>query len=73
MYKRQVCGHPRNLTDDQFRALAERGGIVGLNFCERFLTDAGHATRDDVLRHVDHLLELGGERVVALGLSLIHI
>lgn len=64
---RAVCGHPRNLTDDQFRAIAERGGIVGLNFCQRFLTDAPHATRDDVLRHVDHLLELGGERVLALG------
>lgn len=64
---RAVCGHPRNLTDDQFRALAERGGIVGLNFCERFLADAGPATRDDVLRHVDRMLELGGERAVALG------
>ena len=64
---RAVCGHPRNLTDDQFRALAERGGIVGLNFCERFLVDAGPATRDDVLRHVDRMLELGGERAVALG------
>lgn len=64
---RAVCGHPRNLTDDQFRAIAERGGIVGLNFCQRFLTDASHATRDDVLRHVDHMLELGGERVLALG------
>lgn len=64
---RAVCGHPRNLTDDQFRALAERGGIVGLNFCQRFLSDAGPVTRDDVLRHVDHMLELGGERVIALG------
>lgn len=64
---RAVCGHPRNLTDDQFRALAERGGIVGLNFCQRFLADSGPVTRDDVLRHVDHMLELGGEHVVALG------
>ena len=40
---------------------------MGLNFCQRFLSDAGPVTRDDVLRHVDHMLELGGERVVALG------
>lgn len=64
---RAVCGHPRNLTDDQFRALAERGGVAGLNFCEAFLIEAGHAAQDDVLRHVDHFLELGGEHVLALG------
>ena len=65
---RAICGHPRNLTDDMFRALAERGGIVGLNFCREFLREDGaDPTRDDVLRHVDHLLNKGGERVLALG------
>ena len=65
---RVVCDHPRNLTDDQFRAIAERGGIVGLNFCCDFLReDCTDATRDDVLRHVDHWLNLDGEHVVALG------
>ena len=65
---RAVCGHGRNLTDDQFCAIAERGGIVGLNFCRQFLRDDGaDPTRDDVLRHVDHWLGLGGEHAVALG------
>ncbi|WP_102337693.1 dipeptidase [Collinsella provencensis] len=64
---RAICGHLRNLTDDQFRALAERGGIVGLNFCEDFITEDLPATQDDFLRHVDHLLQLGGEHVLALG------
>ncbi len=65
---RAVCGHSRNLTDDMFRALAERGGIAGLNFCREFLRDDGaDPTRDDVLRHVDHFLNLGGERALALG------
>ena len=64
---RKICAHPRNLTDDQFRAIVERGGLVGLNYCKRFLSEAGHVTHDDVLRHVDHLLELGGEHVLALG------
>ena len=65
---RAVCGHPRNLTDDQFRVIVERGGIVGLNYCRTFLRDdAGDPTRDDVLWHVDHMLSLGGEHTIALG------
>lgn len=65
---RAVCGHPRNLADWQLRELADRGGIVGLNFCTQFLTDRiADPTRDDVLRHVDHVLETAGERVLALG------
>ena len=65
---RAVCGHPRNLADWQLREVADHGGIVGLNFCRDFLSDA-HAdpTPDDVLRQVDHILETAGEDVLALG------
>lgn len=65
---RAVCGHPRNLADWQLREIADRGGVVGLNFCRDFLSDV-HAdpTHDDVLRHVDHVLEVAGEDVLALG------
>ena len=67
---RAVCGHPRNLTDDQFRAIVDRGGVVGLNYCCAFLADGGapgSVTFDDVAAHVEHWLELGGEDAVALG------
>ena len=65
---RALCGHPRNLTDDQFRAIRDRGGIVGLNYYNRFLVEEERpATPDDLLRHLDHWLELGGERAIALG------
>lgn len=65
---RAVCGHPRNLEDWQLREIAARGGVVGLNFFNKFLTDSGNeATADDVLRHVDHILEVAGEDVLALG------
>ena len=65
---RAICGHPRNLADWQLRELADRGGIAGLNFCRDFLSDV-HADPlpDDVLRHVDHVLEVAGEDVIALG------
>ena len=65
---RSVCGHPRNLTDEQVRLMAERGGLIGLNFCRDFLrNDGADPTPDDVLRHVDHFLSLGAEPVLALG------
>ena len=65
---RAICGHPRNLADWQLREIAERGGIVGLNFYNGFLRDDGFpATTDDVLRHVDHILEVAGPNVLALG------
>lgn len=67
---RAVCGHPRNLTDDQFRAIVDCGGVVGLNYCCSFLRDGGapgSVTFDDVAAHVEHWLELGGEDAVALG------
>ncbi|WP_080797984.1 dipeptidase [Arabiibacter massiliensis] len=65
---RAVCGHPRNLADWQLRELADAGGVAGLNFCCDFLSET-HAdpTPDDVLRHVDHVLEVTGEDVLALG------
>ncbi|MDD5806812.1 MAG: membrane dipeptidase [Eggerthellales bacterium] len=66
---RSVCGHPRNLTDEMFRAIVERGGVVGLNYCPYFLVDEGtrDASPSDLLRHVDRMLSLGGERAVCLG------
>ena len=65
---RAVCGHPRNLADWQLRELADAGGVAGLNFCRDFLSQT-HADPmpDDVLRHVDHVLETAGEDVLALG------
>ena len=70
---RAVCGHPRNLTDDQFRRIRDAGGVVGLNYCSGFLVDnswgdAGRAiTPAQVMAHIEHWLDLGGEDVVALG------
>lgn len=65
---RAVCDHPRNLADWQLHEMRERQGLVGLNFCPAFIS-ALHTdpTPEDVLRMVDHLLEVAGEDVPALG------
>ena len=63
-----LCGHPRNLTDEQFQAIRASGGLVGLNFSRGFLNDdKDKASMDDVLRHAEHFLSLGGEDVLAMG------
>ena len=64
---RAVCGHTRNLTDDMFRALCEAGGVVGLNFYGRFVSEAEAPSMDDAARHVVHWLELGGAKHIGLG------
>lgn len=62
-----VCGHRRNLTDSQIRAISERGGFIGLNFCASFLSDRGEASIRDVIRHARHIAEVGGMHVLAIG------
>lgn len=65
-----VNGHPRNLTDTQFRELARQGGVAGLNFFPEHLSPTGRAGVEDILRHLEHFLGLGGEKSVALGMDL---
>lgn len=66
-----VTAATRNLTDRQLAAMAESGGLAGVNFGCQFLRDDGVKRSDTgpeaVLRHLDHLLNILGEGGVALG------
>jgi membrane dipeptidase len=66
-----LCASPRNLTDAQLDALAERDGLVGLNFAVAFLREDGGRSADTpvetMVRHLDHLVERLGEDRVGLG------
>ena len=63
-----LCAAPRNLTDEQFAEIVRRGGLVGLNFCTAFLRNEAEKARTlDILRHADHFLSRGGEKVLAMG------
>lgn len=64
---RTLCNHQRNLTDEMIRALAEKGGVSGINFYPYFLNENGKATIDDLIRHIEHLYYVGGEDFVAMG------
>ena len=64
---RALRDHPRNLTDDMLRALADRGGIVGVNFYSHFLGTDPVSRTGDILRHLRHMLDVGGLHLPALG------
>ncbi len=64
---RALRDHPRNLEDDQLRAIAAQGGVACVNFYPAFLMKEGAATLTDVLDHVDHFIEVAGVRHVGLG------
>jgi membrane dipeptidase len=62
--------HKRNLLDEQIRAVAASGGVIGVNFNPPFLTCKSYATLDDVIAHVLHLTSVGGEGAIVLGTDL---
>jgi membrane dipeptidase len=73
-----LCSHHRNLTDDQIKALAEKGGVMNLSFCAGFIKDGvgfdpeavKKVTVMDWLDHLDHAVELVGTSHVGIGSDL---
>ena len=69
---RAVCGHVRNLTDDMLRAVAEKGGITGINYCAAFLDgredeENCFGTVAQMADHIEHIRQVGGLDMIALG------
>lgn len=62
-----LCPHPRNLTDDQIRAIIAMGGMIGITFVPQFVRADGNASVDDVIKHVDHVCGLGGADCLMFG------
>ena len=61
-----VCDHPRNLTNDQLRAIAETGGVIGLNFFGLFVA-LQEPTLEKLADHCEHMVNLIGIEHVGLG------
>ena len=62
---RSVCSRPRNLPEGLIRELIRRQGLIGINFFAPFVGENPQV--EDLLRHMDVILSLGGEDVLALG------
>ena len=64
---RALCDVPRNLTDDQLRALAAKGGVAHITLYHGFLRKEGEATVRDVIAHLEHAIDVMGIDYVGIG------
>ena len=69
---RALASSPRNLTDDMIRRMAEKGCVAGINYYPFFLRDPSPGERaeasvEDCIRHIRHMVNVGGIEFVALG------
>ena len=64
---RALCDHPRNLTDDQMRCLAQKGGVMQVTAYHGFLSETSEATIQDFMEHLRHAVEVMGIDHVGLG------
>jgi membrane dipeptidase len=59
-----LCNHKRNLKDEQIKAIAEKKGVVGINFCSEFLEEANIQA---VVRHISYIAGKFGVDYVGIG------
>ena len=64
---RALCDHPRDLTDDQLRRLAQSGGVAQVTFYDGFLKKDGGATIIDAVNHLNHMVDIMGIEHVGIG------
>lgn len=62
-----LCGHPRNLNDEQIKEIIKRRGCIGINFYPEFLSDDGKCDAHKIVEHIKYILNLGGENSIGLG------
>ena len=64
---RSLCDHPRNLTDEQMKRLASKGGVMQITFYEGFLRQDGQASLLDAVEHINHAVNIMGIEHVGIG------
>ena len=64
---REVTAHTRNLPDNLIKLIANKGGVIGLNFAQSFLGTSPVSRIEDIVKHGLYLINKGGEDVVTLG------
>ncbi|BBK42262.1 membrane dipeptidase [Allostella vacuolata] len=67
-----LVGHDRNIRDDQIRACAARGGLIGINGIGHFLSDEMQATPAAMFRHIDYMVQMVGWQHVCLGVDHVY-
>ena len=62
-----LCHHPRNLSDEQIKQIANMNGIIGICYCATFLSETGIATVRDIVKHICYIANLVGTNYIGLG------
>jgi len=62
-----ICDHPRNLNDEQIKAIAEKQGLIGINFYPLFLNNSHKAEVSDIIKHIRYIKDLVGINHIGLG------
>lgn len=62
-----LCTHPRNLKDEQIKAIAEKDGIIGVCYCKEFLSNNKTAGTKEIVEHIAYIANLVGVDYVGLG------
>lgn len=62
-----ICNHKRNITDVTFKKIAKLNGLVGISLFPEHLSINGNANTSVILNHIEHFLNLGGEKSICLG------
>lgn len=63
---RALYDHPRNVSDESMKAVADKGGTVGVYFMP-FLVPSSHPVTEDLLRHIEHVANVVGEDHISIG------
>lgn len=70
---RALCNVPRNISDNQMKAIAKRGGLIGLNSFNEFIhLDREKQDIKHLVNHLDHMVEIAGIDHVGFGFDFFH-
>ncbi|MEX1377092.1 MAG: dipeptidase [Eubacteriales bacterium] len=65
---RSLANHTRNLSDEMIKILSDSGGVMGINFYSKFLSETHRKSRlDDIVAHIKHIKNAGGIDCIAIG------
>lgn len=64
---RALCHHPRNLTDEQAKAMFGKGGLIHIVYHPPFIKKSGKVSIPELVKHIDHFCSLGGVKQIGLG------
>jgi membrane dipeptidase len=64
---RSICNQARNLPDDIIRMIADKGGVIGINFFDLFVSSDRESNVKNIINHIDYIKNIGGIDCISIG------